>query len=395
MLDGFVDFSLSGYIGITLLLTHITIASVTIFLHRYQAHNALTLHPIVGHFFRFWLWLTTGMVTREWVAVHRKHHAKCETTDDPHSPQFEGIWRALFGGVGLYRTATRDAQTLEHYGNGTPDDWLECRLYGRFRYLGVAIMAALDLLLFGTVGLIIFAVQMVWIPFWAAGVINGLGHFWGYRNFETTDASRNLSPIGILIGGEELHNNHHAYAQSARFSSKWWELDIGWLYIKALVLFGLARVRRVAPKVCIARDKQVVDLETLRAVVRHRYHVLTLYGRKVIRPVVRAERRASDSAGRTLLRRVAKLLTREDMRLDARARATLAEGLQQSQTLETVYRFKAQLKALWTHTASGGANRVGRFETWCVEAERSGIEALQNFAGILRRYTLQTAQAGS
>ena len=346
---------------------------------------------MVSHFFRIWLWLTTGMVTREWVAVHRKHHAKCETTDDPHSPQIEGIWKVLLGGVGLYRAATREAQTLEHYGNGTPDDWLERRLYSRFRYLGVAIMAALDVLLFGTVGLIIFAVQMVWIPFWAAGVINGLGHFWGYRNFETPDASRNLTLIGILIGGEELHNNHHAYAQSARFSSTGWEFDIGWLYIKTLALFGLARVRRVAPKVRIARDKQVADLETLRAVVRHRYHILTLYGRKVIRPVVRAERYASHGAGRTLLRRVGKLLTREDIRLDARARATLNEVLQQSQTLETVYRFKAQLKALWTHTASDGAKRVERLETWCAEAERSGIEALQDFVNILRGYTLQMA----
>ncbi len=391
MLEGLLDLSLWGYIGVTFVLTHITIASVTIFLHRYQAHNALNLHPMMSHFFRFWLWLTTGMVTKEWVAVHRKHHAKCETTDDPHSPQVEGIWKVLFGGVSLYRAATRDAETLKHYGKGTPDDWLEHHVYGRVPQLGVVIMAALEVLLFGTVGLIIFAVQMVWIPFWAAGVINGLGHYWGYRNFETTDASRNLSPIGILIGGEELHNNHHTYAQSARLSNKWWEFDIGWLYIKALALLGLARVRRVAPKVCIVRDKQVVDLETLRAVVRDRYHILTLYGRKVIRPVVRAERRASHGAGPTLLRRVRKLMTREDIALDARARATLNEALQHSQTLETVYRFKAQLKALWTHSASDGTKRVERLRTWCAEAERSGIEALQDFSDELRGYTLQTA----
>ena len=391
MLEGLLDFSPWGYIGVTLVLTHITIASVTIFLHRYQAHNALTLHPVVSHFFRFWLWLTTGMVTREWVAVHRKHHAKCETTDDPHSPQVEGIWKILLGGVGLYRAASRDAATLEHYGKGTPDDWLERHVFSRFPQLGVVIMAALDVLLFGAVGLIIFAVQMVWIPFWAAGVINGLGHFWGYRNFETTDASRNLSPIGVLIGGEELHNNHHAYAQSARLSNKWWEFDIGWLYIKTLALLGLARVRRVAPKVRIARDKQMVDLETLQAVVRDRYHILTLYGRKVIRPVVRIERRASHGAGRRLLRRARKLMTREDIRPDARARATLNEALQHSQTLETVYCFKAQLKAVWVRTANDSAKRVERLETWCAEAERSGIKALQDFADVLRGYTLQTA----
>jgi stearoyl-CoA desaturase (delta-9 desaturase) len=390
MLEGLLDFSVWGYIGVTLMLTHITIASVTIFLHRYQAHNALTLNPAVSHFFRFWLWLTTGMVTREWVAVHRKHHAKCETTDDPHSPQVEGIWKVLSGGVGLYRAATRDAASLKHYGKGTPNDWLERHVYSRFPQLGVVIMAVLDVLLFGTVGLIIFAVQMVWIPLWAAGVINGLGHFWGYRNFETTDASRNLSPIGILIGGEELHNNHHAYAQSARLSNKWWEFDIGWLYIKTLAVLGLARVRRVAPKVRIVPDKQVVDLETLRAVVRDRYHILALYGRKVVRPVVRAERRASHGSGRTLLRRARKLMMREDIPADTQARATLDQALQHSQTLDTVYQFKAQLKALWTRTASDGARRVERLETWCAEAERSGIEALREFANVLRGYTLQT-----
>jgi stearoyl-CoA desaturase (delta-9 desaturase) len=391
MLEGLLDLSIMGYIGVTLMLTHITIASVTIFLHRYQAHKALTLHPAVSHFFRFWLWLTTAMVTREWVAVHRKHHAKCETEEDPHSPQVDGIWKVLLGGVGLYHAATRDAETLEHYSKGTPDDWLERGVYSRFPYLGVVIMGLLDLLLFGMAGLIIFAVQMVWIPLWAAGVINGLGHFWGYRNFETADASRNLSPIGILIGGEELHNNHHAYAQSARLSNRWWEFDIGWFYIKALALFGLARVRRITPKVHISPDKQVVDLETLRAVVRDRYHVLMLYGRTVIRPVLRAERRASRGAERTLLRRVRKPLIREGITLDATARVLLADALQQSQTVATVYRFKLQLKAVWNHTASDGAKRVERLKTWCNEAELSGIEALREFAGVLRGYTLQTA----
>lgn len=391
MLTGLLDLSVAAYIGVTLVLTHITIASVTIFLHRHQAHKALTLHPAVSHFFRFWLWLTTAMVTREWVAVHRKHHAKCETADDPHSPQVDGIWKVLLGGVGLYHAATRDAETLEHYGNGTPDDWLERHVYSRFPYLGILIMGLLDLLLFGVVGLIIFAVQMVWIPFWAAGVINGLGHFLGYRNFETADASRNLSPIGLLIGGEELHNNHHAYAQSARLSNKWWEFDIGWFYIRSLALLGLARVRRVAPKVRIAHDKQVVDLETLRAVVRDRYHVLKLYGRKVTLPVLRAERRASDGTGRTLLRRVRKLMTREDITLDARAREILDEALRQSQALATVYRFKAQLKAVWVHTAGDGAKRVERLKAWCTEAELSGIKALEEFADVLRGYTLHTA----
>jgi len=390
MLTGLLDLSLWGHIGVTLVLTHITIVSVTIFLHRYQAHHALSLHPVVSHFFRFWLWLTTGMVTREWVAVHRKHHAKCESADDPHSPQVVGIWRVLLGGAGLYRTASQDAETLTHFGKGTPDDWLEHHIYSRFPSLGVLVMATADLLLFGAAGLIVFAVQMVWIPFWAAGVINGLGHYRGYRNFETRDASRNLLPFGILIGGEELHNNHHAYAQSARLSNKWWEFDIGWLYIRTLALLGLARVRRIAPRVRIERGKQVVDLDTLRAVISDRYHILTLYGRKVILPVLRAERRACQGMECKPLRRVRKLLTREDIRLDERARTALQSALQHSQTLATVYRFKTQLKTVWTRTTGDGGARVDYLKAWCTEAERSGITALQDFAEVLRGYTLQT-----
>lgn len=390
MLPGLLSLPVWGYIAVTLALTHITIVSVTVFLHRHQAHNALSLHPVPSHFFRFWLWLTTGMVTREWVAVHRKHHAKVETADDPHSPQIKGIWSVLLGGVGLYRAATRDADTLNRFGNGTPDDWLEHKLYARFRYLGIAIMAALDLLLFGAAGLIIFAVQMIWIPFWAAGVVNGLGHFWGYRNFETEDASRNLSPFGFLIGGEEFHNNHHAYPQSARLSNKRWELDIGWLYIRALALFRLARVRRVAPTVVLSQQKQSVDADTLRAVMRGRQHILTLYGRNVIRPTVRTERRAAGSPRRKLLRDARKLMTREYVELDAPARVTLNTALQDSPALATVYRYKAYLKELWTLPARDGATRVERLQKWCADAERSGVVVLQDFVRVLRGYTLQS-----
>jgi len=390
MPTGLLELSPWACIGITLLLTHITIASVTIFLHRYQAHNALSLHPAVSHFFRFWLWLTTGMVTREWVAVHRRHHARCESAEDPHSPQVAGLWRVLLGGTALYRRAARDAETIARYGKGTPDDWLEHKLYSRFPILGILIMAAIDLALFGLAGIAVFTVQMLWIPFWAAGVINGLGHFWGYRNFETPDASRNLAPVGILIGGEELHNNHHAYAQSARLSNKWWEFDIGWLYIRTLALLGLARVRRIAPRVRIERGRQTIDLDTLRAVVSDRYHVLTLYGRKVIRPVLRAERRTGHAVGRPLPRRARKLLTRPDIRLDARARALVQELLEHSQSLATVYRFRTQLQAIWNRTTGDGGARVDRLKAWCAEAERSGIEALQEFAQVLRGYTLQT-----
>ena len=273
-----------GYIGVTLLLTHVTIASVTIFLHRHQAHRALTLHPIVSHFFRLWLWLTTGMDTREWVAVHRKHHAKCETENDPHSPQIWGIWRVLFGGVFLYRTSAGDRETIDVYGRGTPDDWIERNVY-RHSLLGLGVMAIIDTVLFGLPGLAIFAAQIVWIPFWAAGVINGVGHYLGYRNFETQDASRNIVPIGVFIGGEEFHNNHHAYSYSAKLGNKWWELDIGWVYIRLLEICGLANVRRVAPRTAFEPGKSAVDLDTLRAVLAHRFHVLKLYGRRVIAPM--------------------------------------------------------------------------------------------------------------
>lgn len=244
--DGLITLNFWGYVAATLLMTHATIVSVTIFLHRHQAHRALTLHPAASHAFRFWLWITTGMFTREWVAVHRKHHATCETERDPHSPQVHGIWRVLFNGVSLYRLAAREAETVRAYGTGTPNDWLERRVYGAHRFVGIGLMLLVDIVLFGAPGLVIYAVQMVWIPFWAAGVVNGVGHYWGYRNFDTPDESRNIVPVGVLIGGEELHNNHHEHAYSAKFSSKRWELDIGWVYIRCLEFLGLATVKRTA-----------------------------------------------------------------------------------------------------------------------------------------------------
>ena len=237
------------YVLITLALTHVSIAAITIFLHRSQAHRALDLHPIVSHFFRFWLWLTSGVVTKEWVAIHRKHHAKCETVEDPHSPQTRGIMKVLLEGAELYRAEAKVAETLEKYGHGTPDDWMERNVYSRHSAMGVALMMIINIALFGPIGLTIWAVQMAWMPIMAAGIINGVGHYWGYRNFACEDASTNILPWGILIGGEELHNNHHAYGTSARLSNKWYEFDIGWLYIKLMTYVGLATIRKVAPTV--------------------------------------------------------------------------------------------------------------------------------------------------
>ena len=384
---GLLNFSTLGVIIATLVLTHITIASVTIYLHRHQSHNSLTLHPIISHFFRFWLWLTTGMMTKQWVAIHRKHHVKCETPDDPHSPQVLGIKKVLLEGSELYRTEAENQETIEKYGKGTPDDWLERNIYSRFPYLGITLMLFTDVLLFGVIGITVFAIQMLWIPIFAAGVINGIGHFWGYRNFEPRDASRNIIPWGILIGGEELHNNHHAYPASARLSNKWWEFDIGWFYIRLMNSLGLAKIKKTAPRIKYKTEKQVIDIETVRAILHNRFHIVKLYGRKVIRPVLRAERQSANDYCRALYRRARKLMTREDIRLDDKAMATINEATSQSQTLATVYEFKQRLKELWINTAQNHTKRVQCLQNWCAEAEKTGIAALQEFASYLRGYT--------
>jgi len=384
---GLLNFSALGIVIATLVLTHITIAGVTIYLHRHQSHNSLTLHPIISHFFRFWLWLTTGMMTKQWVAIHRKHHVKCETPDDPHSPQVLGIKKVLLEGSELYRTEAENQETLEKYGKGTPDDWLERNIYSRFPYLGITLMLFTDILLFGVIGITVFAIQMLWIPIFAAGVINGIGHFWGYRNFEPSDASRNIIPWGILIGGEELHNNHHAYPASARLSDKWWEFDIGWFYIRLMNSLGLAKIKKTAPRIKYKTEKQVIDIETVRAILHNRFHIVKLYGRKVIRPVLRAERQSANDYCRALYRRARKLMTREDIRLDDKAIATINEATSQSQTLATVYEFKQRLKELWINTAQNHTKRVQRLQNWCTEAEKTGIAALQDFASYLRGYT--------
>lgn len=387
--EGLFSLTFWGYVVVALVMTHITIASVTIFLHRHQSHNTLSLHPLVSHFFRFWLWLTTGMVTKEWVAIHRKHHGQCETIDDPHSPKYKGILMVLFAGAWLYRQEAKNQETLEKYGNGTPDDWLERNIYSRHPVLGISMMAVLDILLFGAAGLTIFIVQMIWIPLWAAGVINGIGHYWGYRNFETRDASTNILPWGILIGGEELHNNHHAYAASAKLSNKWWEFDIGWFYIRLLEMAGLASVKRISPKVRRILGKQVIDIETARAVVRNRFHIMKLYGRNVIQPVLKEAQRKTDLVGRRFFQHARKLLIREDVSIEAGEQEVINNALKLSNTLKTVYQFKQQLKEIWNRTSHNQVTRVQRLQSWCVEAEETGIRVLQDFAVYLRGYSLQ------
>jgi stearoyl-CoA desaturase (delta-9 desaturase) len=373
---------------VTLGLTHITIAAVTIFLHRAQAHRAVDLGSVPSHFFRFWLWLTTGMVTREWVAVHRKHHAKCETEEDPHSPQVEGLNRVLWGGALLYRKATQDSEMLDKYGRGTPDDWLERKLYAPMPWLGITIMLLVDLLLFGLPGLLVWGVQMIWIPFWAAGVINGLAHFRGYRNWNTTDASTNIAPWGILIGGEELHNNHHAFASSARLSYKWYEFDIGWFYIRLLEILGMAKVRKVAPKIRVIPEKMTVDLDTVSAVLGNRLQVLSNFARQVVRPVLKAELCDSESACRKKYRAARKLLANQAV-LDAAAREKLQRILQESQALATVYQYQQRLSQLWERTAASQEVRLESLQEWIRQAEATGVDALERFAHQLRGYTVK------
>jgi stearoyl-CoA desaturase (Delta-9 desaturase) len=391
MLNGIVDLPWWGYVLVTLGLTHITIASVTIFLHRHQAHRALDLHPAVSHFFRLWLWLTTGMETKAWAAIHRKHHARCETEEDPHSPQILGLSKVLWEGAELYRKEAANSQTLEQYGKGTPDDWLERHLYGpRSRY-GIAVMFLIDALLFGPIGITIWAVQMIWIPFFAAGVINGIGHYWGYRNYESADAATNVVPWGILIGGEELHNNHHAFPSSAKLSSKPWEFDIGWFYIRALQSLGLARVKKVAPEPVINPGKHTVDMETVRAILVNRFHVLSHYARDVVVPVLREELHRADQSCRRLLRRARRPLVRGDAVMNEDAKGRIQAALNLSQTLATVYDYKKRLQELWQSHSSSPDSLLRHLQEWCKQAEATGIKVLQDFSRSLKGYTLQAA----
>ena len=383
--NGFINMPVWGYLLLVMVLTHITIISVTLFLHRYQAHRALTMHPLLSHFFRFWLWLTTGIVTKEWVAIHRKHHAKCETAEDPHSPQVKGLSEVLWRGTELYRAEARNQQTLTQYGRGTPDDWLERHLYQRHSSLGVALLAALMLLLFGAAGLAIWAVQMLWIPFWAAGVINGIGHFWGYRNFEIPNAATNIVPWGILIGGEELHNNHHAFSSSAKLSFRRWEFDLGWFYLRLFALLRLAKVHKVAPKRKLAGEHAQLDLEVIKALTVNRLQLLADYGREVLRPVFRQE---MDKRQKRLYRAVQRLARRDQGLLSEADRQRLNQVLEQNTVLQTVYQFKLRLQAVWEQQALTHDMRLGELRQWCAQAEASGIEALQRFVHLVRSYEM-------
>ena len=394
--DSILDFLSNGLLHATgwqiffytLIVTHITIAGVTIYLHRCQAHRALDLHAIPSHFFRFWLWITTGMVTKEWAAIHRKHHAKCETEEDPHSPQVRGIKKVLLEGAELYRAESKNAETMEKYGHGTPDDWVERNVYTRFGWQGVGLMLIIDVMLFGVIGLTVWAVQMLWIPITAAGNINGIGHFWGYRNYDCNDAATNVFPWGIIIGGEELHNNHHTFGTSAKLSSKWYEFDIGWMYIRILEIMGLAKVKKIAPAPKFDRQKLVADFDTLQSVIANRYDVMSKYAKSLKRAWADELEHLAEKAKleSRFLKSSKKLLQREPAKLEDGQKQQLSELFTHSKALQTMHEMRVELGAIWGRSNSTREQLLQQLQDWCVRAEASGIHALRDFALRLRSY---------
>jgi stearoyl-CoA desaturase (Delta-9 desaturase) len=399
--DALLDFSGNGLLGLSgwqivlyvLVSTHITIAGVTIFLHRHQAHRALDLHPVVSHFFRFWLWIGTGMVTKEWVAIHRKHHAKCETVDDPHSPQTRGIDTVLWRGAELYRAESKNQETLSKFGHNTPNDWIERNVYSRFSWQGVALMLILNVALFGAAGLSVWGIQMIWIPFTAAGVINGLAHYWGYRNFESADASTNISPWGIVIGGEELHNNHHTYPTAAKFSVKPYEFDLGWLYINLMQKVGLAKVKKLPPRMTLQSPQAVTDERTLEALIGHRYELMAQYA-KALKETCQTEIKAlasSRNEAYASFKAAQHWLLKEQSKTPTEAQAHIAKVRSASPILDKMISMREELNEFWLSTSLSKAQLTQGLQAWCQRAENSGIAALNQFSMRLR--SIQTVAA--
>jgi stearoyl-CoA desaturase (delta-9 desaturase) len=385
---GLLNFSWLQVLVVTLVFTHITIASVTIYLHRHSAHRALDLHPIISHFFRFWLWLTTGQVTKEWTAIHRKHHAKCEQAEDPHSPHVHGIKTVLLTGAELYRKEAKNQETLDRYGHGTPDDWMERNVYTRFSWQGVALMLIINLALFGALGLTVWAVQMMWIPVTAAGIINGAAHYWGYRNFEAHDASTNISPWGIIIGGEELHNNHHTYPTSAKLSVKPYEFDIGWMYITILQSVGLAKVKKTPPKLAYGEVRPVADEKTLEALIANRYEVMAGYARQM-RGVFRQEV-SSAKVDDHVIKIASRWFHRDAEKVPADAVSLLRQTRAAYPVLDKMVVMRDELTQIWLNTSHTREQLANDLQAWCRRAEESGITALRDFSTQLRAVAVKT-----
>jgi stearoyl-CoA desaturase (Delta-9 desaturase) len=384
---GLANLSPLGYVLVTLLFLHVTLQAVTLYYHRDQAHRSVDLHPAVRHFCRFWLWLNTGSSTREWVAVHRKHHAHCEKEGDPHSPRLFGLKKVVLEGAELYRVAARDPETLEKYAKGTPNDWLENNLYHHptRSYYGIAFLVITNLVLFGVPGIIMIALQLVNMPFLAAGIVNGVAHAKGYRNFETDDAATNLWPLGIVIAGEELHNNHHAFPTSARFSMRPHEVDLGWLHLKVLVWLKLAKVRRVAnPPQLEITSRATTELDELRAIIVHRMHVLRHYTHNVTLPVLRREIESLGENANSLVHATRRHLSWE--KFDEGSRQRLDELAQRHPSFKTVLKFRTELKQLWEGAHTSNERLLAEFREWCTRAEQSGIQGLQEFVAYLKSF---------
>lgn len=386
--NGLLDLSAVGVVIFALIVTHTTIVSVTVYLHRHAAHRAVELHPLLQHFFRFWLWLTTGMVTKEWAAIHRKHHAKCETAEDPHSPRIMGLKKVFWEGAEAYQAATRQPEIMERYGAGCPDDWIERNLYQRFTVVGLASMLIIDVALLGIIGVTVWAVQMVWIPIFAAGVINGIGHFWGYRNFECPDAATNILPWGILIGGEELHNNHHTYPNSAKLSQKPWEFDIGWFWIRTFEVLRLAKARSTGPVVEQIAGKSTLDIDTAWAVLNDRFRIMARYAEDVVSPLVEQEYRRADVATRNLFKKAKKILCREESLVDAAGKTRIAELTGHSPDLKVIYEFRLRLLEVWAKRGASADELLNALKQWCVDAEATGIQVLGDFVEELKSYSI-------
>ncbi len=387
---GALNLSAWGYVIVTLVMLQITMMAVTLYLHRDQAHRAIDLHPVLRHFFRFWIWCTSGMLTREWVAVHRKHHAFCETKGDPHSPQIYGLKKVLFEGAELYQIEKDNRETVEKFGRGAPDDWLEKNIYLRVPSGGILLLVITELLLFGVPGIIIIAIQMSSMPLFAAGIINGLGHHSGYRNFECDDASTNLVPWAFLVGGEELHNNHHAFPTSAKFSVRRCEFDIGWLYITIFRSLGLAKVNKIAPRPVLRQEPYAnLDIDNLRAIIINRMHVLRDYTKQVTVPVFKKEKALA--VGNKAFHRAKNLLIRRPMLLDDNAKLRLGKLLEDNVALQTVHEFREKLSELWCGANVSNERLLAQLREWCAEAEASGIKVLEDFAEQLRSYQLAPA----
>jgi stearoyl-CoA desaturase (delta-9 desaturase) len=388
MATGITDLSAWQVFLYTMVVTHITIASVTIYLHRHQAHRALELHAIPSHFFRFWLWLTTGQVTKEWAAIHRKHHAKCDTEEDPHSPVTRGIKKVFWEGAELYRAESKNMETMAKYGHGTPTDWIERNLYTKYSWLGVVSLFVINFVLFGVIGISVWAVQMMWIPITAAGIINGIGHYWGYRNYDCADAATNIIPFGILIGGEELHNNHHTYATSAKLSSKWYEIDIGWAYIRGLEMLGLAKVKKLAPEPKFSHGKLEADFETLQSVIANRYDVMAKYAKSIKHAWKEELEHLKHKAEleKRFLKSSRKLMQREPGKLADAHHEQLSELFQHSKALETMHHMRVELGAIWERSHFTREQLLQKLQDWCTRAEASGIKSLQDFSLRLRSY---------